>query len=113
MVFWIALAAALCLTAAISFALFMMRRQEQNDVVVPVTISGVLKFPRIFWLLLIYMGLFFCVITSFFVIASGLTETRFGLSTNEAGLALVLSYPTIVPCTSSYNARQCNIWLSY
>eukprot|EP00826_Nyctotherus_ovalis_P050024 TRINITY_DN608_c0_g1_i19.p1 TRINITY_DN608_c0_g1~~TRINITY_DN608_c0_g1_i19.p1 ORF type:complete len:191 (-),score=13.28 TRINITY_DN608_c0_g1_i19:549-1121(-) len=99
LVFWIGLgAAALCLVIDIIFALFELHitKQQTQSSSGPVDIAGILRFPSIFWFLILYMGLFFGSFIAFFITASGMVQTRFGFTVNEAGLALVTLSVTLV-----------------
>lgn len=95
-VFWAGLAAgALCLVVDITFFIFELRaarEEEQTVASKTVDMAGILRFPKIFWLLILFMGLFLSAFNSFFVTASGMAQTRFNFTVNEAGLALVLSF---------------------
>ena len=54
-----------------------------------VMLSSVFYFPRIYWLLAVYVGLFYMVMDSFNEISSALAQYRFGFSVSSAGVLIV------------------------
>lgn len=95
-------AATICLAADIIFAVFEQRvtkSQEQsasNSASNSIRFSDIFHFKKIFWLLIIHIGLFFGIFMSFLITASGMTQTRFHFTVAEAGLSLVLLLLSIV-----------------
>jgi nitrate/nitrite transporter NarK len=104
-VFWIGLAAAaLCFTIDVIFSIFEWRvtRSQQQSRSNEVNLSGIFNFPKVFWLLVLHMGLFFGIFSAFFITASGMVQTRFGFTVTEAGIALVLLLLILVHYTRCY-----------
>eukprot|EP00826_Nyctotherus_ovalis_P021053 TRINITY_DN16723_c0_g7_i6.p1 TRINITY_DN16723_c0_g7~~TRINITY_DN16723_c0_g7_i6.p1 ORF type:complete len:225 (+),score=48.96 TRINITY_DN16723_c0_g7_i6:73-747(+) len=92
-VFYIALGTSVtCLGSALLFAVlehFLTKESAASGAKEQVSISGVLKFPKVFWLLIFYMGFFDAIINSLYAITSGMAQKRFGFDVTMAGTLLV------------------------
>jgi len=92
-VFYIALGTSMtCLASALLFAIlewFLTKNITQTKSKDQVNISGIFKFPKIFWLLIFHMGSFDAIINSLYAITSGMAQRRFGFDVTMAGTLLV------------------------
>ena len=92
-IFWIALVfAIICLVSAIIFTFVEWKAMKAQDKKAPsteITIGGIAQFPRIFWLMILFMAFHYVVVNSLNSIAGGMSQKRFGLSVTVAGFLIV------------------------
>ncbi len=91
--FWVGFGfSLLCLALALVFVI-IERCIQQNDPpaadVPPQPLSGIFRFPAIFWLLSVYVGLFYMGMNSCNAVASAMAQSRFGFDVREAGFLIV------------------------
>ena len=103
-----------CLIAAIAFVIvetICMDGQPQPIAKSEVTCSSILKFPRIFWLYTFYMAFFYAIINSLYSVSSGLVQTRFGFSVNQAGIVYVSLMLILVHLFGDTSSMQRYFWI--
>ena len=91
--------ALVCVIASIIFAIMEIcatkDRVEVNSEE-SIKLSGILKFPLVFWLLTLHVSFFDTNTSSFSAIAAGMAQTRFGFDVKESGVLLCVPMITII-----------------